>query len=378
MPLSPYQVVNLQNSPDQENEVQRLAKIEAHIPFDLAGDSLIRVKLLQLSQLEYVLLLTIHHIVCDAWSMGILLQELSSLYPAFCAGKPSPLPDLPIQYVDYTLWQWEFLTTEVLQRQFNYWTRQLAGVQPLLELPTDKPRKTFHKFKGSSLEFDIDAQLSQQLKTLSQQSGVTLFMTLLAAFVTLLYRYSDRGDILVGSPIANRHHHDTKSLIGLFVNILVLRFKIPENFSFSELLNQVRDVALAAYTHQDVPFEQLVKTLLPDRSLSQSPLVQVVFSLEPAPRPWELPGLSVTPIKIESMTAKFDLTLSMVETATGLKATWEYNSDLFERQAIARMSGHFQTLLAAVATNPNQTLAQIPLLTDAELKREQAIGNRNQ
>ncbi|MDZ8053983.1 MAG: amino acid adenylation domain-containing protein [Aulosira sp. ZfuVER01] len=359
-------VVNLQNTLDQDKEVQQLAKIEAHIPFDLAGDSLIRVKLLQLSQFEYVLLLTIHHIVCDAWSMEILLQELSSLYPAFCAGKPSPLPDLPIQYVDYTLWQWELLTTKVLQQHLNYWTRQLVGVQSSLELPTDKPRKSFHKFRGSSLEVDIDAQLSQELKTLSQQSGVTLFMTLLAAFVTLLYRYSDRGDILVGSPIANRHHQATKSLIGLFVNLLVLRFKIPENLSFSQLLHQVRDVALAAVVHQDVPFEQLLKTLQPDRSLSQSPLVQVVFNLETAPRPWELPGISVNPINIESMTAKFDLTLSMVETATALKATWEYNSDLFEHQAIASMSEHFQTLLAVVATNPNQTLAQINLLTDAE------------
>ncbi|OUL20265.1 non-ribosomal peptide synthetase [Nostoc sp. 106C] len=359
-------VVNLQNSLDQDNEVQQLAKIEAHIPFDLARDSLIRAKLLQLSELEYVLLLTIHHIVCDAWSMRIFLQELSSLYPAFCAGKPSPLPDLPIQYVDYTLWQWELLTTKVLQRQLNYWTRQLLNVQPLLQFPTDKPRKALHKFKGSTLEFDIDTHLSQQIKILSQQSGVTLFMTLLAAFVILLYRYSDREDILVGSPIANRHHHDTKSLIGLFVNILVLRFKISENFSFSELLNQVSEVALAAYAHQDVPFEQLVKTLQPDRSVGQSPLLEVMFNLESAPRPWELPGISVTPINIESMTAKFDLTLSMVETATGLKATWEYNSDLFERQTMARMSRHFQALLAAIATDTNQKLGQILLLTDAE------------
>ncbi|BAY08321.1 non-ribosomal peptide synthetase [Calothrix sp. NIES-2098] len=355
-------VVNLQNSPDPENQIQQLAKIEAHIPFDLAGDSLIRAKLLQLSQFEYVLLLTIHHIVCDAWSIGILQQELSSLYPAFCAGKPSPLPDLPIQYVDYTLWQWELLTTKVLQRQLNYWTRQLLGVQPSLELFTDKPRKSLHKFKGSSLGFDIDAQLSQELKTLSQQSGITLFMTLLAAFVTLLYRYSDRKDILVGSPIANRHHPDTKSLIGLFVNLLVLRFKISENLSFSQLLDRVRDVTLAAYAHQDVPFEQLLKTLQPEHSVNQNPLVQVVFNLEPAPRPWELPGISVTSIKIESMTAKFDLTLSMVETATGLKGTWEYNSDLFEHEAIARMSANCQSLLAAVTTNPNQTLAQIHLL----------------
>jgi amino acid adenylation domain-containing protein len=371
-------VVNLQNSPDQENEIEGLAKIEAHIPFDLAGDSLIRAKLLQLSQTEYVLLLTIHHIVCDAWSMDILLQELSSLYPAFCLGKPSPLPDLPIQYVDYTLWQWESLATKVLQKQLNYSIRQLAGVQPLLELPTDKPRKTFHKFKGSSLEFDIDIHLCEQLKTLSQQSDVTLFMTLLAAFVTLLYNYSDRADILVGTPIANRHH-ETKSLIGLFVNILVLRIQIKENMSFSELLNQVKQVVSAAYTNQDVPFEQLVKTLLPEHSLSQSPLVQVVFNLEPAPIVWELPGLSATPINREPRTAKFDLTLSILETATGLKATWEYNSDLFERQTIARMVGDFQTLLTTIAFSegvvvrgaspigediaPNQIVGQIPLLT---------------
>lgn len=357
-------VVNLQNLPDQEKEIQRLSQIEAHIPFDLAGDSLIRVKLLQLAQQEYVLLLTLHHIVCDTWSMEILLQELSSLYPAFCAGKPSFLPDLPIQYVDYTLWQWELLTTKVLQKQLNYSTRQLAGVRPLLELPTDKPRKALHKFKGSRLKFDIDAQVCQQLKTLSQESDVTLFMTLLAAFVTLLYRYSDRADIVIGTPIANRHHHDTKSLIGLFVNILVLRLQIKENMSFRELLNQVKQVVSAAYTHQDVPFEQLVKTLLPESFLSQNPLVQVVFNLESAPIAWELPGLTVTPIHTELRTAKFDLTLSIVETATGLKATWEYNIDLFERQTITRMASNFQTLLAAIAIAPNQIVEQISLLSE--------------
>ncbi|BAY24964.1 amino acid adenylation domain-containing protein [Calothrix sp. NIES-2100] len=369
-PTFSLHIVNLQNSPEKETEVQQLVKIETHIPFDLALDSLIRARLFQLSPEEYVFVLTIHHIVCDAWSIEILLQELSSLYPAFCTAQASgasamgtPLPELPIQYVDYTLWQWQLLTTPILQRQLNYWNRQLAGVKPLLQLPTDKPRQLLHKFKGSSLQSEINPQLKQELKTLSQASGVTMFMILLTAFVTLLYRYSDRQDILIGSAIANRHQN-TKYLIGLFANILVLRINIQENLSFNELLTHVKEVVLAAQTHQDVPFEQLVKTLLPSQSLKQSPLVQVLFNLEPAPSKWELPGLTVTPMNTESTAAKFDLTLSIVETTTGLKATWEYNSDLFQRQTIARMSENFHSLLTIMAIAPQQIVGEIPLIAD--------------
>ncbi|BAY29461.1 amino acid adenylation domain-containing protein [Nostoc carneum NIES-2107] len=354
-------VVNLQSSPEPENEMYRLAKIEAHIPFNLASDALIRVKLLQLAPEEYVLLLTTHTIVCDRWSMRILQQELSILYPAFCAGQPSPLPDLPIQYVDYTLWQWKSLSTKVLQQQSNYWNRQLSGVKPVLELPTDRPRKPLQKIKGSSLKIEIDYQLSRQLKTLSQQSGVTLSTTLLTVLSVLLFRYSEQQDILIGTPIANRHQ-DTESIIGFFGNLLVLRINIRENPTFSDLLTHVQQVKLAAYAHQDVPFEQIIKTLQPESSLNQNPLVQVMFKLESSSFIWEIPGLSVTPIEIEKMTAKLDLSLVLLETANGLKGIWEYNSDLFDCETIIRMSEHFKTLLAAIVSNPHQTIRQVPLL----------------
>ncbi|BAY65410.1 amino acid adenylation domain-containing protein [Calothrix brevissima NIES-22] len=351
-------IINLQNSPDPENTAHQLAKIEAHIPFDLAGDALIRTKLLQLPQQEYVLLLTLHHIVCDRWSLAILRQELSSLYAAYCAGDTSPLPDLPIQYVDYTLWQWDLLTTPVLQRQIKYWNRQLASVRKLQEIPTDKPRKLPPKFKGSSLHCDIDVELWEKLKTLSQTADVTMFMTLLTAFVTLLYRYSDREDILIGSTVPNRQQN-TQNLIGLFANILVLRIHIQEHLSFSELLKQVKQVVTGADANQEVPFEQLLNNVLPENPLSQNPL-QVMFNLETAPQIWQLPGLTVTPIITESTTAKCDLTLSIAETTTGFKTTWEYNSDLFERQTIVAMMENFQSILANMAIAPQQTVGEIP------------------
>lgn len=351
-------IINLQNSPDSENEAHQLAKIEAHIPFDLAGDSLLRVKLLQLPQQEYVLLLTLHHIICDRWSLEILRQEFSSLYSAYCTGNLSPLPALPIQYVDYTLWQWQLLTTPVLQRQIKYWNRQLASVRKLQEIPTDKPRKLPPKFKGSSLHCDIEINLWEKLTVLSQAADVTMFMTLLTAFVTLLYRYSDREDILIGSPTPNRQQN-TQNLIGLFANILVLRIHIQENLSFSELLKQVKQVVTGAYANQEVPFEQLLNNVLPENALSQNPL-QVMFNLETAPQVWLLPGLTVTPIITESTTAKCDLTLSIQETTSGLKTTWEYNSDLFERQTIAALMENFQSILATMAIAPQQTVGEIP------------------
>lgn len=354
-------VVNLQSSPEPENEIYRLAKIEAHIPFNLASDSLIRVKLLQLSPEEYVLLLTTHTIVCDRWSIRILQQELAILYPAFSAGQPSSLPDLPFQYVDYTLWQWKSLSTKILQQQINYWNRQLSGVKPVLELPTDRPRKPLQKIKGSSLKIEIDHQLSRQLKILSQQSGVTLSTTLLTVLSVLLFRYSEQKDILIGTPIANRHQ-DTESIIGFFGNLLVLRIHIRENPTFSELLTHVQQVTLAAYAHQDVPFEQIIKILQPESSFHQNPLVQVLYKLESSSFSWEIPGLTVTPLEIEKMTAKLDLSLLMTETASGIKGIWEYNNDLFDCETIIRMSEHFQTLLAAIVSNPHQEIKQVSLL----------------
>ncbi|MBV9389915.1 MAG: amino acid adenylation domain-containing protein [Chroococcidiopsidaceae cyanobacterium CP_BM_ER_R8_30] len=361
-------VVNLQGLPEIEQStlVKKLIAEEQTRPFDLSNDPLLRVTLLRLAQESHVLLLSMHHIVSDAWSIGIFIQELSALYKAFSNKEPSPLPELPIQYADFAHWQRQWLNAEVLKPQFNYWQQQLAGAPPLLELPTDRPRPPKQTFQGSSVRVELNPGLTEQLKLLSQKSGTTLFMTLLAAFVTLLSRYSSQEDIVVGSPIGNRQHSEIESLIGCFINTLVLRINLGENPSFSQLLTQVRQVALDAYAHQEVPFEQLVEKLQPERNLNYSPLFQVGFALQNTPTgKLELPGLTLTPLPIESVTAKYDLTLVMEE-ASGLVGSWIYNSDLFDAETITRMAGHFQTLLEAIVANPQQHLRELPILTADE------------
>ncbi len=365
-------VVDLQGLSEQEQslQVQELAITEQLKPFDLTKGLLLRATIVQLGS-SHVLLLTMHHIISDGWSMGIFIKELSSLYQAFVAGSPSPLPELPIQYADFTIWQRQWLQGEVRQNQIDYWKQQLAGTPPLLELPTDRPRSSVQTFLGRSFSFQIDSQLTQKLKLLSQKSGATLFMTLLAAFATLLFRYSGQEDILVGTPIANRNHQEIESLIGFFVNTLVMRTRMFGNPSFSKLLTQVRSYAMDAYTHQDVPFEQVVEGLQLERNLSHSPLFQVVFALQNAPmEQLEMPGLAIAPMQLENVNAKFDLTLQMWETQTAegvsLQGYWQYNCDLFDRDRITRMAGHFQTLLAGIVANPQQSVGELPLLTEQE------------
>jgi amino acid adenylation domain-containing protein len=362
-------IINLQALPkaEQSLEVQRLACEEAQYLFDLTQDSLLRTTLLQLSDQKYVLLLMMHHIVFDGWSTGILLGELSTLYEAFSQGEPSPLPDLPIQYADFAVWQRQWLSGEVLETQLNYWKQQLAGAPPLLELPTDRPRPSVQTYRGNTYEFQLNADLSQKLKSLSQKLGATLFMTLLTAFNILLSRYSGQSDIIVGSPIANRNHSEIESLIGFFVNTLVLRTNLEGNPSFVELLSRVRQVALDAYAHQDLPIERLVEELQPERSLSYSPLFQVMFALQNASiEELGMPGLSITSLQLENVTSKFDLSLSMEETAQQLRGAWEYNIDLFDVATITRMTGHFQTLLEGIVGNPEQEIFELPLLTSTE------------
>ncbi|WP_375511203.1 amino acid adenylation domain-containing protein [uncultured Nostoc sp.] len=362
-------VVDLQHL-EQGNQsalVQQLITEEAQHPFDLSKDTLLRVNLLRLQQSEYVLLLVMHHIVSDGWSLGIFIRELSALYQAFCFKQPSPLSELPIQYADFAYWQRQWLSGEVMETQLNYWQQQLAGAPPLLELPTDRPRPPQQTFRGSTVEFKLSSELTQKLVALRQKSGTTLFMTLLAAFVTLLGRYSNQPDIVVGSPIANRNCREIEPLIGFFVNTLMLRIDLKGNPRFSQLLNQVRLVTLNAYTHQDLPFEQLVEALQPERNLSYNPLFQVMFVLQNAPMDkLELAGLTLKPLEVENATAKFDLTLSMSETEEGLIGCWEYNSDLFEVATIKRMVGHFQTLLESIVAYPEQRVRELPLLTEAE------------
>ena len=372
-------LVDLTNTPQAETRVKALATSEAQQPFNLKEDSLIRAQLLILNATEHILLLNMHHIVSDEWSNNIFFSELITLYKAFIAGKASPLSTLPIQYADFAVWQRQKLQGEFLETEINYWKEKLGGTLPVLELPTDYPRPQVQTYNGANVFLELPNDLSQQIKSLSQESGVTSFMTLLTAFNTLLHRYSSQDDIMVGSPIAGRNHLETEGLIGFFVNTLALRTQFSENQSFKQLLEKVKNTVLEAYNHQEVPFERLVEELQPERDTSRSPLFQVMFVLQNAQAQngdLELKDLSINPIGIDShTTAKFDLTLFMFETAEGLKGIFEYNTDLFEAATIERMVGHFQTLLEGVVTNPEEKIALLPLLTKSE--QEQLLTNHS-
>ncbi|MEA5621854.1 non-ribosomal peptide synthetase [Nostoc sp. UHCC 0251] len=344
----------------QQTEVQKLSLQEAQLSFDLGQAPLLRAKLLHLHT-ESILLINLHHLVGDGWSIKVLVQELSTIYQAFCTGKPSPLPQLPVQYTDFVYWQRNWLQGEVIEKYLAYWKQQLGGNLPVLQLPTDRPRPPIQTFRGAQQKFILSTTLTESIKQLSQQEGTTLFMTLLAAFQTLLYRYAGQEDILVGSPIANRNHAELEHLIGCFVNTLVLRTNLEGNPTFTELLGRVRKVAVEAYTHQDLPFEKLVEALQPNRDLSYNPLFQVMFVLQnpTANSIWKTEELETT-------TAKFDILLSMVDSEEGLAGTLEYNTDLFNADTIARMVGHFQTLLEGVVSNPNQSISKLSILTPVE------------
>ncbi|MFL9458777.1 amino acid adenylation domain-containing protein [Tolypothrix bouteillei VB521301_2] len=374
-------IVDLQHlsTAEQESTLQKLAQLQAVEPFDLSNATLLRVTLVVLSETEHALLVCMHHIVSDGWSMGVFVEELAVLYNAYARGQASPLAPLPIQYADFAIWQRQWLQGDVLQSQLSYWLQQLANAPTFLPLPTDRPRGAVQTFNGAYLEFALSAELTNQLTKLSQSQGCTLFMTLLAAFKTLLYRYTRQSDILVGTPIANRHHSEIEGLIGFFVNTLVLRTDLSGNPSFEELLLQTRSMALSAYAHQDLPFEMLVEALQPERDLSHTPLFQVMFALQNAPMSEvELSGLEVSSLPVEIATAKFDLTLSMENTTTGLIGGWEYNTDLFESSTIERMTGHFVTLLEAIVVDPQQKIDQLPLLTASEQQQLLVEWNKTQ
>ncbi|MBV9124651.1 MAG: amino acid adenylation domain-containing protein, partial [Planctomycetes bacterium] len=361
-------VVDLSGLPaaECESEVRRLAWEEAQRPFDLTRGPLERVTLLRLGDREHVLLLTLHHIVADGWSIGICLRELAALYTAFTSGRPSPLPELPIQYADFARWQRQWLQGDILDNQLAYWKERLAGV-PALELPTDRPRPAVQTFRGATCSWMLSDKFSRRLQGLSRREGATLYMVLLAAFQALLHRYTGQDDIAVGSPIANRTRAETEGLIGFFVNTLVLRTDLSGNPSFRELLARVREAALGAFAHQDLPFERLVEELQPRRDLSRSPLFQVLFTLQNTPLPQlELPGLKPSLLEVPVETAKFDLSLTLAETGQGLCASLEYNTDLFEAATIRRLLGHWQTLLEDAVADPEKRLSELPLLTEPE------------
>ncbi|MHC5915817.1 MAG: amino acid adenylation domain-containing protein, partial [Nostoc sp.] len=379
---SPIQVigtprpVELKTIKVTQEQVESLLNQEAQRPFNLESDLMLRATLLQVDEHQHILLLVMHHIASDGWSTGILWQQLAAVYEAFLSGKPDPLPKLPIQYADFAVWQHQWLSGEILSGQINYWKTQLVGTNTVLELPTDRPRPPVQTYQGAVQSLMLPQTLSASLKELSHQQGVTLFMTLLAAFGTILHRYTGQEDILIGSPIAGRNQVETEGLIGFFVNTLAIRTQLSGNPSFRQLLSQVREVTLGAYAHQDLPFEKLVEELQPERNLSHSPLFQVMFAFHNTPRElWELPGLTITPLKVHSGAAKFDLTLDLEETSSGIKGGIEYNTDLFDATTIARMIGHFQTLLAGIVANPEQQISDLPLLTPAE--QHQLLGEWN-
>ncbi|WP_066426813.1 non-ribosomal peptide synthetase [Anabaena sp. 4-3] len=344
----------------RHERASQIAKQEAKQPFDLAQSPLLRTTLLWLDSTEYILLLNLHHIISDGWSMGVWIEEITALYPAYCEGKTSPLPELAIQYGDFAVWQRQWLQGEELQKQLNYWKQQLGSDLPPLKLPIDKPRPQQSSQQGKKIDFSLPLDLSKQLQQLSQQEGVTLFMTLLAAFKTLLYCYSGQTDIRVGSPIANRDRQEIEKLIGLFINTLVLRTDLSNNPNFRELLGRIREVTLGAYTHQNLPFEKIAEELQPDRNQTNLPLFQVWFVLQNAPLgSLELPNLTLQPLDIHNDTTGYDLGLFLDETPTGISGCFEYSTDLFFADTITQMADNFQTLLTEIVNTPDLTLNEI-------------------
>jgi amino acid adenylation domain-containing protein len=352
---------------ERDKKAQKVSAEEAELPFDLTQPNLLRAKLLRLSETEHTLLLSAHHIIFDGWSLGVFLRELAAFYEGFSNNNLASLPPLPIQYADFATWQRQQMQGEILETQLTYWKQQLSGSAAVLNLPTDFSRPAVQSYKGGRQLFELPERLTEAIRQLSRGEKTTVFMTLLAAFKTLLYRYTGQEDILVGSPIASRNSSETESLIGFFVNTLVLRSDLTGNPTFRELLSRVREVALGAYAHQDVPFEKLVEELQPNRDLSHSPLFQVMFAFQNASEfALELPGLSLNCQQIHSGTANFDLTLELEATATGIRGWFEYSLDLFKPTTIARMAGHFQSLLESIVANYLARLSDLPMLEEAE------------
>ncbi|HYN22474.1 MAG TPA: condensation domain-containing protein, partial [Thermoanaerobaculia bacterium] len=350
-------------------EALRMAAADAREPFDLTLGPLMRAKLFRTGEREHLLYYNVHHIAWDGWSKGIFARELTAIYDAFAAGIPSPVPELPIQYLDFALWQREWLSGEVLQRQLSYWRRQLASVPPL-ELPTDRPRPAVRTHNGAALPLDFTSSLQKALKGFAQQEGSTLFIVFTAAFKALLHHWTTQEDIAVGTLIANRRLPEVEGLIGFFANTLVLRTDLSGDPAFRELLRREREVSLDAYAHQDIPFEKLVEELNPPRDMARTPLFQVMLMLLNAPgKAMDLPGLKLQPLAIDSRTSKTEISFYLTDTPRGIEAFVEYNTDLFERSTIERLLGHYQRLLETVVSRPESRLSELPLLSEAERRQ---------
>ncbi|WP_426107311.1 amino acid adenylation domain-containing protein [Massilia sp. TSP1-1-2] len=361
----------------REAQAAQLACEEAQTPFRLDGGALLRARLIRMAPDEHIVLLTMHHIASDGWSIGILVRELAALYTAYAQGQASPLPEPAIQYADFAQWQRAWLQGDTLAQQLLYWKEQLSGAPTLLTLPTDRPRPASPSHRGASLTFVIGAATTAALQTLSRDAGATLFMTLTAAFNVLLARHAGQSDICIGTPIANRRHAELEPLIGFFVNTLVLRTQVDGTTSFSELLQQVRATALAAYAHQDLPFEQLIEALNPERHTSHAPVCQVMLALQNTPDDaLALPGLRMDVLPAAQLPAKLDLTWYARQEGAQLLCTFEYSTDLFDAANMARMAGHLTRLLDAVAADPAHQVGTLPMLSAGE--REQLLVTWNQ
>ena len=369
-------VLDLSSTANREQEALHLASEEARKPLDLERGPLVRAQLLRLGPEDHILLLTMHHIMFDGWSRRILVRELAALYEAFGAGKPSPLSEPKLQYADYAVWQQKQLQGAKLEKQLSYWRQQLAGAPASLDLPTDRPRPAMQTFNGAKTPFLFSKEFNEKLQSFSRDRGVTAFMTLLAGFQILLSRYSHQDDVVVGTPIANRNRAEIEEMIGFFTNTLVLRTRFSENATFAEVLAQVKETALGAYSHQDVPFEKLVEELQPERNLGQNPLFQVMFSYQNAPRrAFELSGLKLSLMDLGEASAKFDLALFLSETPEGVGGRIEYNTDLFDAATIEHMLEHYQVLLDAAVDAPERQVSRLPLLTPGE--RHQVLVDWN-
>ncbi|MFK0167153.1 condensation domain-containing protein, partial [Rhizobium sp. NPDC090279] len=376
VPLIQIDLRHLDDDDEREQRLQEVLLADSRQPFDLAQGPVIRATLVCLTEAEHVLLVTMHHIASDGWSLDILARELSVLYSAFVEDRPAGLPALPVQYADFAQWQRDWLSGPVLERQLDYWRDQLAGLEPL-ELPTDRPRTPQRVPAGDTVAFSIPAGLAQRLSELGRSRGATPFMVLLSGFQALLARYTGQNDLAVGTPIAGRTRLEVEPLIGFFINTLVLRTELSGDPSFGELVERVRETALTAYAHQDVPFERLVDELQPERDLSRNPLFQVMFVFQnTAPVHFDLSGLVAEPLTAPWEVAKFDLTLQLEEGSEGdLLAELEYATALFDRATIERMAGHYVRLLEHAAADPEAQLSRLELLSAAE--RDQLLREWN-
>jgi alpha-ketoglutarate-dependent taurine dioxygenase len=368
----PLQQIDLQGlSPEkQQEEIQHFARKEASTPFNLSDAPLMRLSLLQLSESAYVLLVTLHHIITDGWSLGIFVSELSTLYTAFASGESYSLPELPVGYGDYAHWQRQWLNSADAEVQLNYWQQQLAGLATPLDLPFDRPRPAVQSLQGEAHSFSLSPRVTRSLQQLAQEQKTTLFALLFAAYQTLLYRWSGQQDLLVGSDFAGRNRREIEPLIGFFVNVLPLRSQVSGTMSFRELLDQVSETARKACDYQDCPLGKIVEVLRLPRNLSYNPLVQVLFVLQNAPLPkLELPDLTLETLEIENQTAKFDLALFIEEKDGNLMGKWNYSTDLFDHNTIKTLTGYYQTLLASIVAQPQEKLDNLNLLPE-EVKQE--------